>query len=173
MDIIEIERMQRALERVPSMLERLFTAQEISYAQSKARPIVHYALFFAAKEAVLKALGTGWLGRGWTDVEVSHQPNGKPYPQLRGEALAAAEQQGIIEVELSLSYTHQVGVASAVAIRKQDRPQLDQQVDRKAELMRQFKQLRSLLDELASELEGPEEPNHDDEFELTLPETHP
>ena len=147
-DIVEIGRMEQALRRVPHMRQRLFTAAESAYAESKARPVVHYALFFAAKEAVLKALGSGFRGVGWTDVEVRHHGNGRPYPHLEGAAKALAEQQGVVSVELSLSYTHQVGVASAVAIRRQDQPQRDVKADPKAELMRQFKQLRSLLDEL-------------------------
>ncbi|MDR0459490.1 MAG: holo-ACP synthase [Coriobacteriales bacterium] len=149
-DIIEIARMAKAFERVPRMRDRLFTAAEISYAESKAKPITHYALFFAAKEAVLKALGTGLRGIGWTDVEVRHSEHGRPYPHLSGAAKAEAERQGVLSIELSLSYTHQVGVASAVAIREQDQPPRVEKVDAKAELLKQFKQLRSLLDELES-----------------------
>lgn len=151
-DIIEIERLQKAFTRVPTMRERLFTAAEIEYIEAKARPIVHYALFFAAKEAVLKALGTGFVGMGWTDVEVRHTERGRPYPHLEGEAKAEAERQGIVAIELSLSYTHQVGVASAVAMREQDQPHHDEVIDPKAELTQQFKQLRSLLDEMEEEL---------------------
>jgi len=149
-DIIEIARMAKAFERVPRMRDRLFTAAEISYAESKAKPIIHYALFFAAKEAVLKALGTGLRGIGWTDVEVRHDERGRPYPHLSGAAKTEAERQGVLTIELSLSYTHQVGVASAVAIREQDQPPRVEKVDAKAELLKQFKELRSLLDELES-----------------------
>ncbi|MCL2632444.1 MAG: holo-ACP synthase [Coriobacteriia bacterium] len=151
-DIIEIERLQKAFARVPRMRDRLFTAAEIEYAEAKARPIVHYALFFAAKEAVLKALGTGFRGMGWTDVEVRHSERGRPYPHLEGEARLEAMRQGVVSIELSLSYTHQVGVASAVAIREQDRPQVIDTVDPKAELLKQFKDLRSLLDEMDESL---------------------
>jgi len=153
-DIIEIGRLERAFQRVPTMRERLFTEAEIAYIEARARPIVHYTLFFAAKEAVLKALGTGFAGMGWTDVEVRHTKNGRPYPHLTGAAETEANRQGIVAIELSLSYTHQVGVASAVAIRKQDRPTVADVVDSKAELMRQFKELRSVLDEMQAELES-------------------
>ena len=149
-DIIEITRMQQAFDRVPVMKERLFSTAEADYAESKARPIVHYALFFAAKEAVLKALGTGLVGMGWTDVEVRHDTNGRPYVQLSGAAQAEAERQRVVSIELSLSYTHQVGVASAVAIRETDKPSRVEAVDSKAELLRQFKELRHLLDEMDS-----------------------
>ncbi|MCL2339625.1 MAG: holo-ACP synthase, partial [Actinomycetia bacterium] len=151
-DILEIERLQKAFQRLPVMRERLFSAAEIAYAESKARPIVHYALFFAAKEAVLKALGTGFRGMRATDVEVCHTASGRPYPVLRGAALAEAERQAVLAIELSLSYTHQVAVASAVAIRGEDQPRRPESSDPKAELLRQFKALRSLLDDLESEL---------------------
>ncbi|MCL1879487.1 MAG: holo-ACP synthase [Actinomycetia bacterium] len=151
-DIIEIERMQRAMERVPTMRDKLFSAEEIKYAQSKSRPTVHYALFFAAKEAVLKALGTGFSGIGWTDVEVRHKPNGRPYPALSGAAETVAQLQGVVELQLSLSYTHQVAVASAVAIRQEDRPSIREKADPKAELLQRFKEMKALLDEVEQEL---------------------
>ncbi|MDR0350567.1 MAG: holo-ACP synthase, partial [Coriobacteriales bacterium] len=140
-DIIEIERMERALKRTPRMRERLFSEGERGYADSKARPVVHFALFFAAKEAVLKALGTGFRGMALTDVEVSHDRYGRPVPLLHGHAREVAQAQGVIEVQLSLSYTRSVGVASAVAIREQDRPRKDEKADPRAELAQQFKEM--------------------------------
>jgi holo-[acyl-carrier protein] synthase len=147
-DIIEIERMERALSRTPRMRERLFSETERAYAQGKARPAVHFALFFAAKEAVLKALGTGFAGMAFTDVEVDHDRYGRPVPVLHGRAQELADEQGIVEMQLSLSYTHSVGVASAVAIREQDRPRKDKQLDPHAELARQFKEMRTLLNDM-------------------------
>jgi holo-[acyl-carrier protein] synthase len=147
-DIIEIERMERALNRTPRMRERLFSEAERAYAQGKARPAVHFALFFAAKEAVLKALGTGFAGMAFTDVEVDHDRYGRPVPVLHGRAQELADEQGIVEMQLSLSYTHSVGVASAVAIREQDRPRKDKQLDPHAELARQFKEMRTLLNDM-------------------------
>ncbi|MDR0308444.1 MAG: holo-ACP synthase [Coriobacteriales bacterium] len=145
-DIIEIDRMERAFTRVASMKEKLFSAAEISYAESKSRPITHFALFFAAKEAVLKALGTGFSGMAWTDVEVDHDRFGRPFPKLSGAAEKHAAELEIVEIQLSLSYTHQVAVASAVAIKKQDRPPQKDQNDPKAELLRQFRDMRGMLD---------------------------
>jgi holo-[acyl-carrier protein] synthase len=147
-DIIEIERMERALKRTPRMRERVFSETERAYAQGKARPAVHFALFFAAKEAVLKALGTGFAGMAFTDVEVDHDRYGRPVPLLHGRARELAEAQGIVEMQLSLSYTHSVGVASAVAIKEQDRPRKDERLDPRAELARQFKEMRALLDDI-------------------------
>jgi holo-[acyl-carrier protein] synthase len=118
---------------------------------------VHYALFFAAKEAVLKALGTGFRGMAFTDVEVDHDRYGRPIPLLHGHAREVAATQGIVEMQLSLSYTHAVGVASAVAIREQDRPQKDEKVDPRLELARQFKEMRSLLDDMDERIKALDE----------------
>ncbi len=147
-DIIEIERMEKAVARTPRMITRLFSEYEQAYAKKKARPAVQYALFFAAKEAVLKALGTGFAGvSAFTDVEVSHDRYGKPLPILHGRAKELAHSLGVIDMQLSLSYTRSVGVASAVAIKEQDRPKTEDKIDQKAELARKFKELRVLLDE--------------------------
>jgi holo-[acyl-carrier protein] synthase len=147
-DIVELDRMRTVLERTPRFKERVFTAAEREYCERKAKPWVHYALFFAAREAVLKALGTGFAGIGWSDVEVLHDEAGKPLVTLHGAAAELAESQGIVELALSLSHTHSVGVASAVAIKSEHRPRPKfEKVDPKAELTKQFKELRSLLDE--------------------------
>ena len=153
-DIIEIARMERAIWKSPHLPQRIFSEQEIAYSESKVNPAVHYALFFAAKEAVLKALGTGFNGMSFTDIEVEHDRFGRPYPLLRGHAKEVAEQQGILEMHLSLSYTHTVGVASAVAIKEQDRPRKEERIDPRSELAQQFKQMRSLLDDMDERLRG-------------------
>jgi holo-[acyl-carrier protein] synthase len=147
-DIIEIERMERAIARTPHLCERIFSETERDYARSKLRPGAHFALFFAAKEAVLKALGTGFSGMAFTDVEVDHDRYGRPIPILHGRAKEYAEEQGIVELQLSLSYTHAVGVASVVAIKEQDRPRKETKADPKAELLRQFKEMRAILDDM-------------------------
>ena len=115
-DIVEIDRMKTALERHPRMRERLFSADERAYCDKRNRPEIHYALRFAAKEAVLKALGTGFAGMRFTDVDVVRDAGGRPTPRLAGRAKEVAEQLGVVELHLSLSYTHTTAVASAVAI---------------------------------------------------------
>lgn len=147
-DIIEIERMEQILVRTPRFMQRVFSEGERKYAMAKARPAIHFALFFAAKEAVLKALGTGFTGMAFTDVEVTHDRHGRPEPILHGNAAKVASEQGVVEVELSLSYTHQVGVASAVAIKSEDRPRKDERKDPMEELQQQFKEMRSMLDNM-------------------------
>jgi len=150
-DIVEIDRMRTALERRPQMKERLFSAEERAYCEKRSRPAVHYALRFAAKEAVLKALGTGFSGMRFTDVEVAREANGRPVPRLSGAAAARAEELGVIEMHLSLSFTHTTAVASAVAITEDARPRPVERPDPKAQLAASFKEARALLDEVGSE----------------------
>ena len=167
-DIIEIERMEKAITRMPRIVQRVFSDVERAYAQSKVRPATHYALFFAAKEAVLKALGTGIAGMGYTDVEVDHDRFGRPIVVLHGNAQELARAQGVVDIELSLSYTHQVGVASAVAIKEEHRPRKEGNVNPHEELARQFKELRAMLDDMDTKLkeiatdESPSEDTADD-----------
>jgi len=147
-DIVEIGRMKAALERRPRLKERLFSAEEREYCDKRSRPEVHYALRFAAKEAVLKALGTGFAGMRFTDVEVLRETSGRPVPRLSGKAAQRAEELGIVEMHLSLSFTHTTAVASAVAITQESRPRKDERPDPKAELAASFKEARALLDEV-------------------------
>lgn len=147
-DIVEIERIEKVIARTPRILQRIFSEGEREYAESKAKPAVHYALFFAAKEAVLKALGTGFAGMNFTDVEVGHDRLGKPLVVLHGHAQEVADEQDVIDVQLSLSYTHKVGVASAVAIKEEHRPPKPENNNPQEELARQFKEMRSLLDDM-------------------------
>jgi holo-[acyl-carrier protein] synthase len=147
-DIVEIERMERALERTPRIAERVFTSGERTYAWSRPRPAVQYASFFAAREAVLKALGCGFAEAGYQDVEITHDDKGKPIVLLHGNAALVASQQDIVEIQISLSHTHHVAVASAVAIKSLSAPYKNETLSPLEELARQFKELRSLLDDL-------------------------
>ncbi len=147
-DIVEIDRMQAALTRRPRLKERIFSAEERRYCEKRSRPEVHYALRFAAKEAVLKALGTGFKGMRFCDVEVVREASGRPVPVLSGAAAERAAELGVIEMHLSLSFTHTTAVASAVAITADSRPRKDDKLDPKAELAAQFKEARAMLDEV-------------------------
>ena len=110
LDLLEIERLERALERRPQLADKLFTPGERAYAEAKSRPGQHLAARFCAKEAVAKALGL----RGWSfrDVEVVATP-GSPQVLLTG-APAAAAAAGRLTVSISL--THTASVAGAVAV---------------------------------------------------------
>ena len=156
-DIVEIDRMKHALERHPRMKERLFSAEERAYCDKRNRPEIHYALRFAAKEAVLKALGTGFRGMRFTDVEVVRDSAGRPVPVLSGRAAARAEEYGVLEMHLSLSFTHTTAVASAVAITEAGRPRTKEEPpDPRAELASAFKEARSMLNEIGAEGNEPQ-----------------
>ena len=109
-DLIEIERLERALERRPRLAERLFTAGERRYASARARPGRHLAARFAAKEAAIKALGRALPP---AQIEVVTTGAGGPALKLHGEAASEARRQG---VRLSVSLTHSRETAAAVVI---------------------------------------------------------
>jgi len=116
-DIVEISRIEKAIrKRKERFIERVYTEAERKYCFGKPRPSRHFAARFAAKEAVTKALGTGKRGMRWTDVEVCRNPNGSPYIKLRGGAAARAQEHGVCDVAISLSFNRNNAVASAVAI---------------------------------------------------------
>jgi holo-[acyl-carrier protein] synthase len=144
-DIVEIDRMRAALKRHPRMKERIFSAEERAYCDKRNKPEVHYALRFAAKEAVLKALGTGFAGMSFQDVEVVRDAGGRPLPRLHGRAAEVAEAIGVVEMHLSLSYTHTTAVASAVAITEREEPETPDPAKLRA---RAFKEMRSIVDDV-------------------------
>jgi len=114
-DICEITRMERALERHPSMRERVFTPEERAYCDSKARPAESYAGRFAAREAVIKALG-GYRGKRWQDISVSRAPSGAPSIALAGNAKLRADMLGISTVLVTFTHERTNAVAFAVAV---------------------------------------------------------
>ena len=119
-DLIEVERIERALNRHGSrFLDRLFTPAEIEYCETGGAHKCHrLAARFAAKEAALKALGTGLrAGVNWTDIEVVRDPLGKPSLRLYGKAAGLAAEQGITQVHISLSHAKEYALAQVVAVR--------------------------------------------------------
>ena len=117
-DIIECARISQMIEKHGAVfLERVYTRDEISYCQDRKAANQHYAGRWAAKEAVLKALGTGWAqGIQWTDVEVVNAPGGKPNIVLEGVALEISQQLGISEMMISISHCKEYATAYATAI---------------------------------------------------------
>ena len=114
-DLIEIDRVAGTLERYGErFLRRIFTPGEIAYCRGRAPNL---AARFAAKEAVMKCLGTGFRGVGWRDVEVVRAPSGAPSPRLHGRALRRAERLGVTEIGISLSHSRGFAMAFAVAHR--------------------------------------------------------
>jgi holo-[acyl-carrier protein] synthase len=110
-DLIEISRIARALERHPGFRERCFTAAERAYCESRANPSQHYAARFAGKEAVGKALGSG-VRFTWKEIEIAGRP--KPGVALSGWTKAWAERVGAGDIELSM--THSRELAQAVCV---------------------------------------------------------
>ena len=108
-DVIEIRRIERALERRPRLRERLFTPDELAYADARARPGRHLAARFAAKEAVIKALGADRVGPGSIEVVAT---DGAPAVRLSG---AAAEAAGDRVVLVSLTHSRETAAAVALA----------------------------------------------------------
>jgi holo-[acyl-carrier protein] synthase len=114
-DICEIARMERALGRHPTMRERVFTPEEIAYCDGKARPAESFAGRFAAREAVIKALG-GYRGRRWQDISVTRQPSGAPAIALTGNAKRRADALGLSRVLITFTHEKTNAVAFAVAV---------------------------------------------------------
>lgn len=148
-DIVEIERMRKILKRSPAFSRKVFSPEERRYCDATAAPEIHYATRFAAKEAVLKALGTGFSeGIGVRDIEVRRTSKGRPYAVLSGRAREIAKEMGVRELPLSLSYTHAEAVACAMAITDGSVRAQESRRDPMEELSRQFKEARAMLDDL-------------------------
>jgi holo-[acyl-carrier protein] synthase len=112
-DLIEIERIERALDRYPRFRERVFTDSERSYCDSRPNPAQHYAARFAGKEAVGKALGFG-VARAfaWKDVEIA----GRPKPNVRLSGRVGRWSRRVQAGEIDVSMTHSKGLAAAVCV---------------------------------------------------------
>jgi holo-[acyl-carrier protein] synthase len=117
-DLADVPRIAKMLdEHAAAFLARCFTAAEQAYCGSfKAGAAVHYAGRFAAKEAVMKALGTGWRGQiAWTDMEIVNDANGKPELRLTGESAKIAADRGIRHWHVSITHTEMLAIASVIA----------------------------------------------------------
>lgn len=114
-DLVEVARIGRAIDRQDGLCERLFCPAEIAYCRGKRHPEIHFAARFAAKEAFLKALGTGLRGRmNWLEMEIVPDEMGRPLLELRGECLAVLQRLGGKRTLLSI--THQDQAAAAVVV---------------------------------------------------------
>jgi holo-[acyl-carrier protein] synthase len=115
-DIAEVDRIRVAIDRHGQrFLDRVYTPGEIAYVERKANRFERYAGRFAAKEAGMKAIGTGWKrGVRWRDFEVANLPSGKPTLRLHGEAARVAESLGVKAVSLSITHTAALGMAHVI-----------------------------------------------------------
>src|SRR3972149_1228290 len=115
-DIEEVSRIEQAVQRHGErFLRRVFTEAEIAYCRRRKNPYERFAARFAAKEAGMKALGTGWRGGvTWRDLEVVNLPGGKPELRLSGAAARIAEQKQVRNIALSLTHTQTQALAQVI-----------------------------------------------------------
>ena len=119
-DIVEIDRVKKAANKwKDKFLTRVFTNNELKYANGKKFSYQHLAARFAAKEAVLKALGNGWTNRvEWKDIEIWNDASGKPNVRLSGEVQKVCKKLGVNDILISMSHTRTYAVANAILIKK-------------------------------------------------------
>jgi holo-[acyl-carrier protein] synthase len=117
-DIIECPRIGKMIEQHGELfLRRVYTEREIRYCQARKHAIEHFAGRWAAKEAILKAIGTGWSrGISWTDMEVRNVASGQPQVLLRGGAREASLKRGIGNILISISHCRTYATAYALAL---------------------------------------------------------
>ena len=115
-DLAEVPRIRASIERFGArFVDRIYTPAEIAYVERKANRYERYAARFAAKEAGMKAIGTGWRGGvTWRDFEVANLPSGKPTLRLHGVAALVAGKLGVKSISLSLTHTAAVGLAHVI-----------------------------------------------------------
>jgi len=117
-DLADIARVERLLDRYPRFAERCFTDHEREYAYKYASPARRLAARFAGKEAVMKSLGTGWRRIGWKEIEITG--GGKPTVKMYGNAASRAAMLGISEVLVTITHTDTAALVLAVAVGEHD-----------------------------------------------------
>ena len=117
-DLVDCPRIEQMIERHGErFIKRVFTAAEQAYAEKNKNEVEKLAGRFAAKEAILKLIGTGWRGKiAWTDIEIINNPAGQPEVTLSGEVEKIAEKLGIKHISVSITHTANFAIASAVAL---------------------------------------------------------
>ena len=114
-DIIEVARVELKLARTEGLKKKLFTGTETAYCESKHRPALHYAARFAAKEAFLKAMGTGWSGgHRFDEIEIINDALGKPELYVHGKVRDFCGEHGVARMSVSLSHVQEMAAAVVV-----------------------------------------------------------
>lgn len=150
-DLVEIQRMRDILQRTPSFPFKVFSESEREYCDKHADRATHYATRFAAKEAVVKALGTGFAnGIGLRDIEVITLASGKPAIKLYRRAAEIANEIEVSEIPISLSFTKNDAICCAIAITNAAKEQTVKKQNSIEELTKRFKEMRGMLDEIGS-----------------------
>ena len=120
-DIIEVQRIEEKLARTKGLKTRLFTETEIAYCESKHRPAQHFAARFAAKEAFLKAMGTGWSnGHKFSEIEIVNNAQGKPELFVHGSVDEFCRTHGIAGMQVSMSHIQNLAKAVVVLEKNPD-----------------------------------------------------
>lgn len=117
-DLADIERVERVLEKYPRFAQRCFTEHEQEYAFRFAKPSRRLAARFAGKEAVMKSLGTGWRRINWKEIEITG--GGKPTVRMFGRAARRAESLGVTEVMVTITHTDTSALVMAIAVGQHD-----------------------------------------------------
>lgn len=115
-DLVDIDRFREVLARTPGMTDRLFTPEELAYAERALDPAPRLAARFAAKEATLKSLGLGLGGMRMAEIEVRRHDDGRPELVLHGDAAAVADERGVARWLVTLTHTELVAQATVVAL---------------------------------------------------------
>jgi len=117
-DLVETERIEQVWRRHPDrFLDRILTPAERAYCERRKNPVPNIAGRWAAKEAILKVLGTGWRGEiAWTDMEILNDRAGRPHLTLSGHCQKLANELGITRFELSITHTQHYAAASAIGV---------------------------------------------------------
>ena len=123
-DLVDCPRIEAMIERHGErFVQRIFTAAEQAYAETNKNEIEKLAGRFAAKEAILKLMGTGWRGKiAWTDIEIVNNSSGQPEVTLDGEVKKIADKLGIKHISVSITHTANFAIASAVALTRKRQP---------------------------------------------------
>lgn len=118
LDLVENERIDKIWKQHPErFVNRILTSVEREYCEKHKDPVPRIAGRFAAKEAILKVIGTGWRGRiAWTDIEITNDASGQPHVSLTGYTREVAERMGISRILLSITHTDQYAAASAIGV---------------------------------------------------------
>ncbi len=121
-DIVECLRIAQMIERHgEQFINRIYSEHEIGYCNSRRAATQHFAGRWAAKEAVMKAIGTGWRrGVDWRDIEIRNQANGQPVIAMRGGMRDLIEELGIVDVMISISHCRSHATAYAIALGRED-----------------------------------------------------
>lgn len=117
-DLVDFPRIEQMVQRHgEKFLDRVFTAREQEYAKANKNGTEKLAGRFAAKEAILKLIGTGWRGKiAWTDIEITNSFSGQPEVRITGEVKRIAEELGVKNIKISITHTANFAIASAVAL---------------------------------------------------------